>query len=185
LLLAKEANEFLVLMQSKLPVGKVLCLAEGEGRNAVWLAQQGNDVTAVDLSKVGLQKAQLLAETKGVKINTVHADLAEYDIGIEQWDVIILIFCHLPPPLRKKVHKSCVAGLRHKGLLLLEAYTPQQLTYKTGGPPNETMMMDENIISNELDGLKFIILQEKVRKIHEGEFHNGTGSVVQALAEKI
>ena len=180
-----EANEFLVSMQSKLPVGKVLCLAEGEGRNAVWLAQQGNNVTAVDLSKVGLQKAQLLAERKGVKINTVHADLAEYDIGIEQWDAIILIFCHLPPPLRKEVHKSCVAGLRHKGLLLLEAYTPQQLTYKTGGPPNETMMMDENIISNELDGLKFINLQEKVREIHEGEFHNGTGAVVQALAEKI
>ncbi len=180
-----KANDFLVSMGSELPIGKVLCLAEGEGRNAVWLAQQGHDVTAVDLSAVGLKKAQLLAKNNDVKITTIHADLAEYDIGIEQWDAIILIFCHLPPPLREKVHNNCVAGLRHKGLLLLEAYTPQQLTYQTGGPPNAAMMMDSDILNREFNGLNFISLEEKIRNIHEGECHNGTGAVVQAFAEKI
>jgi len=179
-----KANDFLLSMHSKLPVGKVLCLGEGEGRNAVWLAQQGHDVTAVDLSEVGLQKAQLLAKEKDVKINTIHADLANYDIGVEQWDVIILIFCHLPPPLREKVHKNSVIGLRHKGMLLLEAYTPEQLSYKTGGPPVAAMMMNAEILSNELKGLNLLSLQETVREIHEGECHNGSGAVVQVLAEK-
>jgi len=110
-----EANDFLVSMHRKLSIGKVLCLAEGEGRNAVWLAQQGHDVTAVDLSEMGLKKAQILAKQKNVTIKTVHADLAQYDIGVEKWDAIILIFCHLPPPLRQKVHESCVEGLRHRG----------------------------------------------------------------------
>ncbi len=179
-----EANDFLESMQNKLPTGKILCLGEGEGRNAVWLAQQGNDVTAVDLSSVGLQKAQSLAKTKGVAITTVHADLAEYDIGKEQWDAIILIFCHLPPPLRKQVHKNCVAGLRKKGLLVLEAYTPEQLNYKTGGPPVDAMMMNTASLKSELEGLNFISLEEKVREINEGEFHKGKGAVVQLLAQK-
>ena len=78
-------------MHDELPSGKILCLAEGEGRNAVWLAEQRNEVTAVDASKVGLQKAEKLAKKHGVNITTVHADLADYDTGIQQWDGIISI----------------------------------------------------------------------------------------------
>lgn len=179
-----KPNEYLVSMYDKLPTGKILCLAEGEGRNAVWLAEQGNEVTAVDASDIGLQKAHKLAKARGVEITTVHANLADYDIGIQQWDVIISIFCHLPPDLRQDVHHHCVKGLRHKGVLLLEAYTPLQLEYKTGGPPVAEMMMDVQSLSGELIGLEFLHLQECVREIHEGEFHNGTGAVVQTLAKK-
>ena len=179
-----KPNDFLMEMSDKLSSGKVLCLAEGEGRNAVWLAEQGYQVTAVDASKVGLQKAQKLAKAIGVEITTVHADLADYDIGTQQWDAIISIFCHLPSDLRQDVHRRCVKGLRDKGMMLLEAYTPLQLEYKTGGPPVAEMMMDEQSLSSELTGLEFLHLQECVREIHEGEFHNGTGAVVQALAKK-
>lgn len=179
-----EANDFLVSMYDKLPTGNILCLAEGEGRNAVWLAEQGNQVTAVDASEVGLQKAKKLAKKHGVKITTVHADLADYDIGIQQWDAIISIFCHLPPDLRQDVHRRCVQGLLNEGVLLLEAYTPLQLEYKTGGPPTAEMMMDVQSLSRELISLEFLHLQEKVREIHEGKFHNGTGAVVQVLARK-
>jgi 2-polyprenyl-3-methyl-5-hydroxy-6-metoxy-1,4-benzoquinol methylase len=179
-----EPNDFLTSMYNKLPKGKILCLAEGEGRNAVWLAEQGNKVTAVDASDIGLQKADKLAKARGVEVTTVHADLADYDIGTQQWDAIISIFCHLPPQLRQDVHRRCVKGLRSKGMLLLEAYTPLQLQYKTGGPPVAEMMMDMPSLRSELIGLDFLHLQECVREIHEGEFHNGTGAVVQALAQK-
>ena len=180
-----RANDFLVSMVDRLPTGKVLCLAEGEGRNAVWMAEQGNTVTAVDSSDIGLQKAHRLAAARGVEITTVHADLAEYDIGTQQWDVIISIFVHLPAELRQDVHRRCVKGLRNQGVILLEAYTPRQLDYKTGGPPVADVMMDKESLSSELSGLKFLHLQECVREIHEGEFHNGSGAVVQALAMKI
>ncbi|MBT8119413.1 MAG: class I SAM-dependent methyltransferase [Gammaproteobacteria bacterium] len=180
----KRANDFLVSMIDRLPTGKILCLAEGEGRNAVWLAEQGNDVTAVDASVVGLQKANSLANARGVEITTVHADLADYDIGKQQWDAIISIFCHLPAGLRQDVHHRCIAGLRDDGMILLEAYTPSQLEYKTGGPPVAEMMMDADSLSSELDGLEFLHLRECVRDIHEGEFHNGTGAVVQLLAKR-
>ena len=179
-----EPNDFLVEMLDKLPPGKVLCLGEGEGRNAVWLAEQGYQVTAIDASEVGLQKARKLAEKRGVDITTVHADLADFEIEPQYWDVIVSIFCHLPPELRRKVHQKCVLGLRKDGVMLLEAYTPAQLEHKTGGPPSAMMMMDKDTISTELDGLEFLHLQECEREIHEGEFHNGTGDVVQALARK-
>ena len=179
-----KANDFLVSMIDRLPTGKILCLAEGEGRNAVWLAEQGNEVTAVDASQVGLQKANRLAEARGVKITTVHADLADYDIGKQQWDAIISIFCHLPAALRQELHRRCIAGLRDDGMILLEAYTPLQLEYNTGGPPVAEMMMDADSVRSELDGLEFLHLQECVRDIHEGEFHSGTGAVVQLLAKR-
>ena len=76
-----EPNDFLVAMFDKAPEGKVLCLAEGEGRNAIWLAQQGREVTAVDASEVGLEKARRLADARGVKTTTVHADLAAFEIA--------------------------------------------------------------------------------------------------------
>jgi SAM-dependent methyltransferase len=122
-----EPNGFLVTAAARLPPGKVLCLGEGEGRNAVWLAAQGHEVTAVDASGVGLRKAQRLAAERGVTIATVHADLAAFDIEPGTWDGIVSIFCHLPPALRADVHRRCVAGLRPGGVLLLEAYTPRQL----------------------------------------------------------
>lgn len=179
-----KPNDFLVSMFDKLPTGKILCLAEGEGRNAVWLAEQGNEVTVIDASEIGLQKARKLVKARGVKITTVHADLADYDIGMQQWDAIISIFCHLPPKLRQNVHRRCVEGLRSEGMILIETYTPLQLEYRTGGPPTAEMMMNMQSLSSELNSLDFLYLKERIREIHEGEFHNGTGAVVQALAEK-
>ncbi len=179
-----EPNDFLVAMYNKLPTGKALCLAEGEGRNAVWLAQQGLEVTAVDSSGVGLQKAKKLAKNRGVKINTVHTDLADFEIKAKHWDIIVSIFCHIPSKLRHIVHSQCVRGLRTGGMILLEAYTPIQLSYNSGGPSSADLMMDVQSLSDEFADLKFIHLQEHVRKIHEGEFHKGTGAVVQVLAKK-
>lgn len=179
-----EPNDYLVEMFPQLPGGKVLCLGEGEGRNAVWLAQQGREVTAVDASDVGLGKARQLARERGVEIAIVHADLAAYEIEPQQWDVIVSIFCHLPPQIRRGLHGRCVKGLRPGGAMLLEAYTPTQLEYKTGGPPTAEMMMDANSLRAELVGLGFLHLRECVRDIREGVFHDGPGAVVQVLGVK-
>jgi len=179
-----EPNAFLVAMLDQLPHGKVLCLGEGEGRNAVWLARQGQEVTAVDSSKVGLEKARRLADARGAQITTVQADLADFEIETQHWNVIVSIFCHLPPALRRDVHRRCVEGLRPGGAILLEAYTPAQLDYQTGGPPTADMMMDAQSLRSELAGLEFLHLQECVREVHEGEFHNGPGAVVQVLARR-
>ncbi len=180
----RQPNDFLVSQVASLPMGRVLCLAEGEGRNAVWLARQGYSVTAVDASAVGLEKARRLAADHEVELETVHTDLADYEIVPGAWDAIVSIFCHLPPPLRRDVHASVAGGLRSGGVLLLEAYTPQQLEFANGGPPVAEMMMDLAVLSDELDGLVFRHAQECIREVNEGRLHHGRGAVVQLVASR-
>ena len=177
-----EPNEFLHANAALLPKTKVLCLADGEGRNSVYLASLGYDVTAVDSSKVGLEKAQQLAKAKGVKITTVQADLADYHLGTQKWHGIVSIFCHLPPLLRTDIHKKVHAALITGGVFLLEAYTPKQLDFKTGGPPNATLMMQSTDLVRELSPLRLDLNQELVRQINEGNGHHGKGAVVQVIA---
>lgn len=130
----REPNAFLAGVSAMMPPGDVLCLAEGEGRNAVFLARQGHRVLAVDASAVGLSKAARLAEEHGVRIETLTTDLADLVIEPGRWDAIVSIFCHVPPPVRRVLHRQAVAGLRPGGLFVLEAYTPAQLELRTGGP---------------------------------------------------
>jgi SAM-dependent methyltransferase len=177
-------NDFLKENYQQIPKGKVLCLAEGEGRNAVFLAKQGYEVTAVDSSEVGLNKAQKLADENGVNITTVHADLAKYELGTEKWDGIVSIFCHLPKKIHEDLHMRVVNALKHQGIFLLEAYRPEQLELGTGGPPVKAMMMTEDDLTDELDGLHFLLIQEIEREVHEGSLHNGLGAVVQLIARR-
>lgn len=177
----KEPNVFLRDNYASIPRGRVLCLAEGEGRNAVYLAGLGYQVTAVDASKMGLIKAERLALEKGVEIEIVHADLATFDLGEQHWDGVVSIFCHLPPSVRKIVHQGAEKGLKRNGVLLLEAYTPRQLENKTGGPPVAELMVSKSVLQAELPGLVFNHLEELERDVTEGSKHIGIGSVVQAI----
>ena len=178
----EEPNAFLAQMSSKLPDGPVLCLAEGEGRNAVYLAKLGYRVTAVDQSATGLAKARRLAEAQGTVVETVHADLESYAIMPGAWAGIVAIFAHLPPELRRNVHAAVVQGLQPGGIFILEAYTPAQLALGTGGPKKPEMLMTQDCLREELFGLDFLIAREVERKVNEGSFHSGPGSVVQILA---
>lgn len=179
-----QPNTFLASEWGQLPRGRVLCVGEGEGRNAVYLARQGFAVTAVDASAVGLQKARRLADAHDVSIDTVVADLADYPVGMAEWDAVVSIFCHLPPTLRRDLHRRVVAGLRPGGVLLLEAYTPRQLEYGTGGPPSAEMMMTLDGLRSELAGLEFLHTIELDREVREGCLHTGTGAVVQVIARR-
>lgn len=178
-----EPNDFLVSVVEQLPpTGRVLCLAEGEGRNAVYLAGLGYEVHAVDASAVGLEKAQRLAQSRNVQIETRVADLADYVIEPGSWDAIVSIWCHVPPPVRERLHRQVEAGLRPGGVLVLEAYTPRQLEFGTGGPPVAEMMMTLESLRAELPGLDFRQAVETERDVVEGLYHTGRGAVVQLLA---
>lgn len=178
-----QPNDFLVSVASKIPQGRVLCLGEGEGRNAVYLASLGYEVVAVDQSKIGLAKAEQFATQQQVKIHTIAADLADFVIEPKSWQGIVSIFCHLPSPLWRRVHRSAVAGLTRGGLLILEAYTPRQLQWKTGGPKNLDMLVSLDLVRSELADLDFEVLQEVERNITEGVYHNGMSAVIQVLGK--
>ncbi len=175
-------NDFLVEVTARLPRGRALSLGEGEGRNALHLARQGYAVTALDASSAGLAKARARAEAAGLSIETVHADLAEYALEAASWDVIVSVFCHLPMPLRRDVHRAAVKGLRPGGAFVLEAYTPAQLAHGTGGPKDVSLLYTLDDLREDLAGLSFEIAVEKEREIHEGVLHNGMSAVVEVLA---
>jgi SAM-dependent methyltransferase len=179
-----DPNEFLVSVADRIPRGKVLCLAEGEGRNAVYLAGLGYEVTAVDTSTVGLEKAESLARERGVNIETVRADLADYPIEATAWQGIVSIFCHLPPVTRAALHERCLRGLAPGGVFILEGFTPRQLELGTGGPKSRELLMELDIVRQELPGLRLEIGREIEREVVEGKYHTGTASVVQVLAVK-
>jgi SAM-dependent methyltransferase len=177
-----EPNDFLREWAGRVPMGKVLCLAEGQGRNAVYMAEQGYEVTAVDASDVGLARARELAAERGVHIETCHADLNDFVIEPRQWQGVVSVFCHLPDALRRRVHTNVVKGLAPGGVLILEAYTPAQIALNTGGPRDASLCMQLDELREELQGLRIVHALETEREIIEGKYHYGTGAVVQVVA---
>ncbi len=181
-----KPNDYLRQEAAKLPRGPIACLAEGEGRNAVFLAELGHDVTAIDSSEVGLENAKQLAASRGVEIKTIVADLNDFDLGDEQWAGIVSVWAHLPKPNRAELHRRCVRALRSGGVLLLEGYTPRQLERPgRGGPPNAINLMEPRDLREELLGLDILHCDELDRDVQEGEFHRGLSATVQLLAQKL
>lgn len=179
-----EPNDFLRAVAARIPTGPVLCLAEGEGRNAVFLATRGHTVTAMDQSAVGLTKAQALAARRGVTLTTQVGDLATYDLGHARWAAVVAIFMHLPPALRRDVFAHTVTALAPGGVFVGEFYTPAQLAFDTGGPKDATLLPTLALLRAELAGLTFEIGRELERDVIEGPGHTGRAAVVQVLARK-
>jgi len=177
-------NEFLASVADKIPSGSILSLAEGEGRNAVYLASRGCQVTGVDGSEVGLRKAQQLAAERGVALTTVHADLSNFEIEPEQWDGIIACYCHVPAAVRSPLHHAAVQGLKSGGVFVLEAFSKEQLPYGTGGPQSLDMLMSLDELRRELAGLELVHAVRIERVVQEGSWHTGLASVIQMLGIK-
>jgi SAM-dependent methyltransferase len=181
----KEPNDWLREQAGRLkPGAKVLCLAEGEGRNAAYLAGLGLDVTAVDQSAVGLAKAQALAKSLGVAFSTVQADLADFDMGFQRWDAIVSIWCHLPSALRRDVHNRACRALKPGGWLILEAYSPEQIALGTGGPKDPDMLASQQELRQELLALEWHRSESLQRQVQEGSLHAGASAVVQLVGRK-
>ncbi len=173
----EQANVFL----RSISIGsgkKVLCLAEGEGRNAIYLASIGNEVTAVDFSEQAIAKVQKLAQKNGVEIVTICADLNDFYFETNKWDVIIAIFAHFPVDLRKKIHKNIYPSLKQDGLFILEAYHISQLEHGTGGPTNIHLLYDVLDLESDFHDFDDIEINQLQREITEGKFHNGLSSVI-------
>lgn len=165
--------------------GRILCLAEGQGRNAVHLASLGYDVTALDYSEVGLERAQELAARHGVSIQTLQADLSTYAFEPEAWDGIVSIFGHLPAPLRARVNGQLHGALKPGGWLQLVGYHPKQLEYGTGGPQEPSMLYTVEGLKAELGpGWTYRAAELVERELEEGPYHRGMSAFVHLLARK-
>lgn len=180
-----EPNDFLVAQVAHFPLAlPVLCLADGEGRNGVWLARRGFDVTSVDVARQGIEKAQALAARAGVPLRTVCADVTRYEAGTDRWGAIVSIFLHLPRRARAALHARCAAALAPGGVFVFEAYGKRQPEYRTGGPPEPQLLARLDEVVDEWPGCDIVHRFEGVRAVHEGPLHRGDGHVVQVVARK-
>ena len=179
-----EPNDFLASAVTNLKRGATLSLAEGEGRNAVWLAQQGFTVSSVEQSEKGVAKTLRLALQRGVIVMAERGELETFHIQPNSWDLVVSIYAHTPQELRRKLHRQVVAGLKPGGVFVLEAYTPAQIANNTGGPKDVSLMPTVELLRSELAGLVFDHIEEVERDVVEGSLHTGTAHVVQVVAHR-
>lgn len=183
-----KPNDFLRDSIAVIPAGcSVLCIADGEGRNGVFLAESGFRVVSVDQSHVALEKAKQLAKIRGVSIETVCADLSDFPIAGEAFGAIVSIFAHLPRSLRSDLYPRLVAGLYPGGCLVFECFSPHQLEMPgRGGPTGAAAegLMSADDVRTEFCGIQFQILREVERAVEEGAYHTGLCGVTQAIGSK-
>lgn len=181
-----EPNQFMVRQAHLLKPGmKALAVADGEGRNGVWLAQQGLDVTSVDGSQVALSKAERLARERGVTLNTVCADLVSWEWGQDTYDVIVGIFIQFAGPrLRPRLFQRAAQALRPGGHFLLQGYHPKQLDYKTGGPSAIENLYTEEQLRAELAHMEIVHLARYDAELDEGSGHRGMSALIDVVARK-
>jgi SAM-dependent methyltransferase len=179
-------NVFLASQQHLLKPGlQALAVADGEGRNGVWLAQQGLDVLSVDISPVGLAKARKLAAEKNVSIRFQEADLRTWHWGVEQFDLIVAIFIQFASPVeRTQIFAGMKQALRPGGLLILQGYTPKQVEYKTGGPPQAENMYTEAMLRETFGDFDILHMREHEDFITEGTKHHGMSALIDMVARK-
>jgi len=174
-------NDFLMAAISDNPLrpvrGRAISLCEGEGRNAVFLAQQGFQVTAVDFSEVGLQKAQSLARRHGVQIDCIVLDMADLDLGTDKWDLVIAIFCQPESSVRQPLYGQLGQALRQNGRFILETKVEIGATSADRYPGIE-------LLRKELSPLKMVFAEESERTLNEGPYHQGLHRTAQIQALK-
>ncbi len=164
---------------------KVLCVADGEGRNSVWLAQQGLVVDAFDVSEVGVAKAQRLASRHGVAVNYTVADCDAYPWPVAAYDGVAAIFIQFADPaLRDRLFRHMVSCLKPGGVLVLQGYTPQQLVHGTGGPPWASHLYTPALLREAFADLALIALEEYEAELDEGVGHRGRSALIGLVARK-
>lgn len=179
-------NAFLERQAHRLQPGQtVLAVADGEGRNGVWLAEQGLQVHAVDGSAVAVGKAERLAAARGVTVRAEVADLADFAWPEATYDVVAAIFIQFaPPPFRSRLFAGMRAALKPGGLLLLEGYRPEQLAYRTGGPPMVENLYTEDLLRSEFGMFDILELRAYDAVLDEGSGHAGLSALIDLVARK-
>ena len=168
----------------KIKSGTALFLGEGEGRNAVYAATLGWQVDAVDFSSSAKVKALKLAEKNNVKINYEVFDLNEYGFKENYYDLVVMIFLHLPLELREKVFKDSINSLKRNGILLVEAFNKNQINNSSGGPQSLDLLYSENDVLGLVNDLRTETIETKSIELDEGEYHKGKADVVRYVGVK-
>jgi 2-polyprenyl-3-methyl-5-hydroxy-6-metoxy-1,4-benzoquinol methylase len=180
----KEPNQFLKDNLHKLQKGKILFVAEGEGRNAVFAAQNGYTVVAFDYSESAKNKAITLAKEQNVQLDYLVSDVMELPFEPESFDAIVFIFAHFPSEIRKQAHQKLVSLLKPDGKILFEAFEKNQLQYTSGGPKEVTMLFSEDEIKAEFPSIRHDLLETTLIHLNEGPYHQGNGVVIRFIGTK-
>ncbi|WP_068675006.1 bifunctional 2-polyprenyl-6-hydroxyphenol methylase/3-demethylubiquinol 3-O-methyltransferase UbiG [Oceanobacillus sp. Castelsardo] len=181
----KTENAFINSMSYIIPKhSKVGCFAEGEGRNAVYLAKLGHEVTTYDQSSIGLEKTEELASQNNVNVKTVEIDLTKEKVGTDQFDAAVMVFGHVPKKDQKFLIESMIGSVKSGGYIMFEIYSENQLEYQTGGPKSEEMLYDPIDILNWIKDYKCIHFYYGEAERNEGKRHTGLGHVIQVVIKK-
>lgn len=179
-----KPNKFLKEHLENLKPGKALFLGEGEGRNAVYAATLGWQVDAVDFSSSARVKALKLAEEKKVNINYEVCDLNDYQFKENYYDLVVMIFLHLPVGLREKVFYNSIRSLRENGRIIIEAFSKQQINNTSGGPRSIDLLYSEQDILDLVKGLNTELIETKIINLEEGQHHKGKADVIRYVGVK-
>jgi SAM-dependent methyltransferase len=182
-----EPNAYLRQQAARLaPASQVLVPGDGEGRNGVWLAEQGHTVKAVDYSTVALEKARVLAQSRKVVLETQCVDLTDWEPEAASLDAVVLIYTHLPSAIRREAHRRLAQGLRTGGWLILEAFHPAQVAYTSGGPKDADMLYTPEQLDADFSGLlKPVESWHGETQLDEGPGHQGIAHVTRWVGRAI
>ena len=182
----KEPNYFLKSCRKLLPPrGRALAVADGEGRNGVWLAEQGLEVVSLDFSPAGQTKARALAAERGVRMAFIEADVHDWDYPQSAFDVVVEIFAQFSPPSQRAIKwRGMRRALKSGGLLIVQGYTPKQLHYGTGGPKQLDHLYTRTMLEEEFGDFRDVQIVEEEREMREGDSHAGMSAVIGVTATK-
>lgn len=185
-LFGEEPNDFVRREAHRIvPRGSVLCIADGEGRNSVWLAKQGFAVTAFDFAPNAVDKARLLAKRQGVNVDHRLGDVEHWPWSAARYDALVVIFIQfLPPETRDAVLADMLQAVAPGGVFLLEGYRPEQVDYATGGPPRREHMYTRPWVEARLRGWEILALEEYDAVIREGRAHSGISALIDVVARR-
>ncbi len=181
-----EPNVFLAAQQPRLKAGsRALCVADGEGRNSVWLALQGLAVTAFDIAPRGVEKARALAARFGVTVEHHVASIEEWAWTPDACDVVAAIFVQFAAPAqRERLFEGMLRTLKRGGLLLLQGYTPRQLGYRSGGPPDADHLYTPELLRRSFAGHEIVELREHDDRLAEGTHHVGMSALIDCVVRR-
>lgn len=181
-----EPNAWLAAHADLLQPGmRVLAVADGEGRNSVWMAQRGLAVDAFDLSPVGVDKATKLAQQAGVQVNFQVCGVEDFAWKVGEYDAVVAIFIQFADPAtRAALFRQMKSALKPDGLILLQGYTPKQLDYKTGGPPNADHLYTEALLQETFGDMDIVELRAYEDVLNEGTQHSGQSALIGLVARK-
>ncbi len=179
-----KPNEFYKDQVSHIPKGKILFPAEGEGRNAVYAAEQGFEVFAFDISEDAKRKADLLASEKKVTINYDSASVEETKYTENYFDAIVFVFVHFPLIVRNQYYQKLLSYVKPNGTIIFEAFGKEQIYLNSGGPKQVQMLFSEEEIMNLFPNVDFKLIETAETTLDEGPFHQGRANVVRFLGTK-